>query len=275
MISIATRFRPFSHRPFSKCVLPGTDLVVKVSSDLLEIGDVEIPLESDGLTLQMDLEKNCVWVFRKGFRLRIVASKEGVSVVSADETTFFPLKVHFHLPGEIERLSFGVHKSQDWDLVLRRMDMKEILPILYHLSQKVPLVHLLSKGKELCYRSSFDEMLVPKKENALQEAFEGIRSRFVVEDGKRIKLLPDTPFLAGRMMNVQTQFGSLDMHWVKGELQRVTMHVKKESEVLLDLPPEVRSFRVKEQLHDRGVVRLRDAVLSLSKGRLYLDRFIK
>lgn len=275
MISITTKYRPFSHRPFSKCILPGTDLLVKVSPHLLEIGDLLIPLESDGYTLQMDLEKNCVWVFKKGFRFRIFASNEGVTVVSKSEAKFFKMKVHFHLSQEIERVSLGINKAQDWDLVLRRMDMKEILPVVYHLAQKVPFVHSFKSREEFCYRSSFDEMLVPKRENALQEAFARIRSHFVLEDGKRIKLLPENPFLVGRMMNVQTQFGSLDMHWVKGELQRVSLHVKKESEGFLDLPDSIRSFRVKKKLHERGVVYPRDECLSLTKGTFYLDRFIR
>lgn len=37
-----------------------------------------------------------------------------------------------------ERLSLGNHKAQDWDLVKRRLDLAEILPVWYRLSQWIP-----------------------------------------------------------------------------------------------------------------------------------------
>ena len=39
-----------------------------------------------------------------------------------------------------ERLSLGIHKAQDWDLVCRRQEMQEILPVWLRLSSFIPKV---------------------------------------------------------------------------------------------------------------------------------------
>ena len=84
MISIRERYRPFSHRVNTKCLLPRTNLVVQGSPEKIIIGDLEVLLGYDpyveGFTLQMDLEKDCIWIFAKGFRLKVYATKSGIFV---------------------------------------------------------------------------------------------------------------------------------------------------------------------------------------------------
>ena len=271
MISIQERYRPFSHKEKVKCLLPRTNLVVQGSPEKIQIGDFEVYLGQDpyvkGFTQQMDLEKDCIWVFGKGFRIKVFATKNGVYVGDR----FFPMKLDFFEERGIERLFLGVHKSQDWELITRRMDPKEIYPILYHLAQKVP--HSKGSGGTFEYRDLFNEMLVPVNENALKIAFETIRATFILEKEKSISLLPENPFVSGRMQNVQTAFGNLDMLWSKHTLQRVTLHVQKASELLFNLPDNLKSFRIKKSLNDRGKIHRKEEILYLEKGTLYLDRF--
>ena len=275
MISIATRLRPFSHRAGAQCIVPGTDQVIEAFPHLLRIGTLEIPLGSDpfvpDFTLQQDLERNCVWVFGKKFRIKIVARSDGFEV----GTKFFPAPIRFHKCVDIERLSLGSHKAQDWDLVLRRFDLKEILPALYDLGQKVPFskeIETTPMSLEDLYRSSFHHMMVPRNKeesgSVLRSAFLRIRSLFIVEKANRLQLLPDNPFPEGRLVNVQTEMASLDIEWTKRRLRRVTLHMRKTGEMFLDLPKEILSFRGKG-MHMAG-----EPLQCVAGQRMvFLDRF--
>ena len=60
-ISIAERFKPFSHTPGTKYILPYSTLTVQVFPTLIRVEEREIPLELTGpvvdFTAQIDLEK--------------------------------------------------------------------------------------------------------------------------------------------------------------------------------------------------------------------------
>lgn len=268
MIHIREKCRPFSHRIGSQCILPGTNLVVQGSPERIFVGDVEVFLGhspyTEGFTLSLDLERNCVWIFGKGFRIKVFATKDGFFVGDR----FFEKKHGFHLPEKVERLSFGNTKVQDWDMVLRRMDLKEILPTVYHLAQKIPAQE--TGGERFQYHSYFEQLLVPKKE--VRSVFEELRAKHFLENEESITLLPNPLFSAGRMKHIQTRFGSIDMSWVKGRLQRAILHVEREQAVRL-LTPKGISFRVKDSLADRGKTVKVGEVLHLTNSTLYLDRF--
>jgi hypothetical protein len=246
MITIAKKLRPFSHMYGAKCLLPGTDTVIEAFPNLLRIGKEEIPLNiTSGFTLQQDLERNCVWVFGKNFRKKI----EGNS------------------PKNIETLSLGSHKSQDWDMVLRRMDMVEILPILFNLGQKsksgMPVE--ISNYEEF-YRASFQGIAVPNG-SILRSVYEKIRSHFILENSDEIVFLPDNPFPHGRLLNLQTQFGTIDLEWIKGKMKRAIIHPTVTGEIRLP-----HRFRKKMQLHEKGTVI--QGLLTVEAGKkVYLDRF--
>ncbi len=281
MISINAKIRPFSHKIGAQCILPGTDEVVEAFPHFLRIGSREIPLGNDPLlrdfTLQQDLEKNCVWVFGKGFRIQIFATPDGVTVGK----TFFPLPIRFQERKEVERLSLGCHKAQDWDLILRRFDGKEFLPLLYLLAQKVPFEgedKLFSEAFETFYLSSFHHMMVPRDRTEirpiLRSAFLKIRSFFIQEKGNRIKLFPENPFPEGRLLHVQTEMGLLDIEWSKKCLRRTIFHPRKTGQIFLDLPDGIHSFRRKGKLHEKGVLQNGKDPLECVAGQpIYLDRF--
>lgn len=319
-ISIANRLRPYSHIPGAQCAIPGTHFILEAFPTLLRLGNIEIPLKFTGpvrdFTLQQDLEKNCALVFGKAkegsFKIEIGAQSGGFEISFYEEKKFFPAKLFFFLPEQWERLSLGMHKAQDWDLVLRRFDLKEILPVLYGLGQKIPplpsqpltgTARLLAfsedrvlEGFEALCRAAFHKILVPRLHDdqhqglcsdegpdeeaagnpffLLQEAARRIRSLFIREEDDRVRLLPNCPFDAGRMANVQVKVGSLDLEWAKRLLRRAVLRPAASGEIALDLQKEIRSFRVKTGGREKGRKQSASEPLLLEAGKTYfLDRF--
>ena len=276
MISIRERLRPFSHQRGAKCLLPGTSVQIQAFPHLLHIGSLEIPLDNDPLnrdsTLQQDLERNCVWVFGKNFRIKLTAKPDGVEMILNKKSIFFPMALEEIIPKEIERLSLGSNKAQDWDLILRRFDLKEILPPLYFLSQKTAnILPVHSQNLETFYLSSFSDMMVPKNLNETKPIFGTtfglIRSLFFQEKENKLILLPNNPFPEGRLLNIQMEMGSLDMEWSKNQLRRVTLFPKKTGEIFLDLPEKITSFRCQK------TIKAGKSLFVEAGVRMHLDRF--
>jgi hypothetical protein len=320
-ITIAAKLRPFSHTPGASCIIPGTCSVLQAFPTLLRIDESEIPLALTGpvenFTLLQDLEKHCVFVFGKAkegyFRLRIEAHDAGYeiraekgpleSISVAEEVRFVPQK-------SLERLSLGSHKAQDWDLVQRRSELKEILPTLFYLGQKVPRISLQplsgtaqllkfpAERKELAgallafFKAGFRSILVPRLFDdqyqglcpdeggsgnpffLLQEGVNQIRSLFFRQNDRRIAFLPNlpTPFDSGRLIGIQALgIGAIDFEWSKKTLRRVQICASTSGEVLLDLPKEIKTYRVQKKGKQKG-----SEPLLLEAGKSYLlDRFEK
>lgn len=208
-----------------------------------------------------------------------------------------------------ERLSLGSNKSQEWDMVLKRNDLKEILPILYHLCQWYPkdeppvrgkCLYLEAKkcvgDKEAIYpalksliQSGFIELLVPTHKDLLHQgflleplpqidpfslfplSFSLIRSLFI-QEGDSLHILPGLPkeFHSGRMMGVAIKGGHVDFEWSKKGLSRLFIHGRQKRELRLLLPKEIKRFRCNKRVHKR------DEPLAIEPNQVYrLDRFEK
>jgi hypothetical protein len=294
-IAIAQKLRPYSHIPGAMCALPGTRFIVEAFPTLIRIENLEIPIgdaPAPEFTLQQDLESNCVWVFSKKYRLRIKARADGIEC----NDRFFPIQMDFHLPEQWERLSLGKQKAQDWDLVWRRFDLAEILPVLYGLGQKIPAVppqphtgtaRLLDGDLEPLCRAAFHKILVPRLRDdqrqgycadeqalgnpfyLLQEAAQRIRSRFFRQQERRLRFFPDSSFPAGRMTNVQAPgIGTLDFEWSKRRLRRAIIRAVSDGETLL----EGCSFRMKTDPKEKGKRRA-EAFFAESGKTYFLDQF--
>lgn len=96
-IDVAKRFRPYSKLPGSACLIPGEDKIIQAWPSRC-------------------LVKTCSG--------ELVAEMEGRSILFQE----------LEKPFDRERLSFGNHKSQDVDLIRRRKDLTEILPIWFKLA---------------------------------------------------------------------------------------------------------------------------------------------
>lgn len=159
-ITVAQRLRPFSHLPGTYFILPGTALRFQLFPALIRVHNLsdpepvlvdEIPLDVKGpvkdFTMQQDLEKGILRVWGKtatGFmRYRILALPEekipyAIRVEKGTPLREKPPAAAPYFPVKTDRLSLGSHKAQDWDKMVLRSDLKEILPLWHRLGQLIP-----------------------------------------------------------------------------------------------------------------------------------------
>lgn len=297
------------------CLIPGTCSVIEAFPTLLRFHNFEYAIDVKGpvkgFTLLQDLEKNCVFIFGKSqeafYRFRLQASDGGFTLFSekTKERHFFVAPIEFYIPPVWERLSLGSHKAQDWDLVMRRFDLKEILPVLFGLGQKIPLIApqpLLGIGKllnenqleDFC-RAAFSKILIPRLEDELylglvpkisvsgnpffllQEAAQFIRSLFFSQNERRLNFLPTTLFDEGRLTRLQAPgVGEIDLEWASKMIRRVVIRASQSGEVILNFSKEIRGFRAAHSLSVRGKKILQGEPLLLESGKTYfLDNFQK
>lgn len=219
-ITIAQRLKPFSHTPGTVLLIPKTTweatifptkLVFRSLSDL-QAKPFELAFSFQGpwkdFTLMQDLEKQRVEVFgqsKGGFVRYFIQVKEGrlgiyfektpghscffsdqTIKVSAKEWLELPLPVeqNFQEPAQ-ERLFLGVDKAQDWDLIQRRSDLKEIFPLWLKLASQIPKIkevknkigalQLIDECQEII-KNKDKKMLYQAFLNLFQAGFEGILS---------------------------------------------------------------------------------------------------
>ena len=190
-ITIADRFRPLSHQPGDYCVLPGTSLRFQIFPTLIRVHDISevqaelvkvIPINLKGpvekFTVQLDLEKMCIrvwgeaetgyfrysiWPTEDTLPFAIKAEKEPGQNLFNFNFDSEPIKIEVH-----ERLSLGNSKAQDWQLMRRRCDMTEVLPILFRLGQSVPQIKNYEyEGTILILEECRRAIILGSKENIL------------------------------------------------------------------------------------------------------------
>lgn len=258
-ISIAERLRPFQHVAGTKVLLPGTALRATIYPSLILFHDVtcadprlvaEVPLTIHGpvqdFTVQQDLEKGCllVWGFAASGYFRYTLSyNDGVHCSFEKGGESFKVDIHTAAVaiGKTSRLSLGNHKAQDWSLVGRRKDLKEVFPAWLRLGQLLPTgessgtgtVELLTACREVerlelvprfqdLFAAGFEGILSPRLSDTQHQGFglssanpedsplvlltEGaklIQSLFVDQEGDVLAILPKLPpeFHSGRLVD--------------------------------------------------------------------------
>lgn len=195
-ITIAERLHPFSHRPGTQCPIPLSTWQSTIYPTRIILQKIDKPSQSfildlslqgpmKDFTAEIDLEKAVVRVFGStpaGYlRYEVRRSSDGILFtfekipgavlnctlqgkavsyqVTQKETLLVPGPAEA-APAAIptERLSLGMHKSQDWEMVLRRFDLREIFPVLLRLGAMVPSVHpLRSSSGTLGLLTAFQE----------------------------------------------------------------------------------------------------------------------
>jgi hypothetical protein len=337
-IKIRERLYPFSHLPGILCLIPRSCLIVQVFPTLLRFSNgIEIPLELggpiQGFTVEQDLEKGRITVYGRAFQgyFRYWIEQEEKAVALRFDKFPFLKEDHLipHLMEEIppskERLSLGMHKAQNWELIRRRSDLKEIFPIWLRLGKLLPelpeiacdvgTLQLLkickekvaAKEKEAIAQSflnlflaGFSDMLVPRLEDTqfqglvpegkaatsessplllLKQGATCIRSLFFQEEKDQLFLLPCLPkeFNCGRYLGLTTLSGDeLDLEWSKKTLRRLILRPAHSRSIKLVLQKELKSFRVRTSLQDRGQRQNADEPLRVVAGtQLLLDCFQK
>ena len=120
-IEIAQRLRPFTHRPATVSIMPGTGERMMVYPTQINHEPLPVHGPVKGFTHQIDMEKGALLVFGH--------AKDGYFQRKILSSTSLP---------PVDRLFLGVDKAQDWELIRRRADPAEYLPFWYRLGQMVP-----------------------------------------------------------------------------------------------------------------------------------------
>lgn len=326
MIKIANRFCPFSHLPGAKAVIPYTDIIVEAFPTRLKFYKEELIFTIDLLitgpvkefTLLQDLEKGSIRIWGKpregyfvfeisregielirGKGLKIISDGEEKELRKNERRPLF--KEVFSVLDKTERLSLGVDRKLDIDLVLRRFDLAELLPLLFFLSQKVKKSptdrkNLATKEEFVDFlRVSFSSLLAPEREdkNYLGLSFEGLSDResrmslfslayasikrLIVEENERlVYLLPHlfSEFHAGRLLGGIVSFGTVDLEWAKRKLKKAIFTANRDAIFTLNVPGKMKTFRLKRHIKERGRIFPISHSFEIKKGeRYFLDKF--
>lgn len=209
-ITIAERLHPFSHEVGTKFLLPRTSWSVQVFPTRLYFSDLEGKGESFYLeldfvgpikefTAEMDLEQGSLSVFgktRQGYLRYQIDSRDNGIFLTMEKTPLdnvichrlseefslqkgephLLLKTEGGVAKTRERLSLGMHKAQDWDLIRRRLDCKEIFPHWFALSRFSPSTEDNSKVREgnFSLLRACEEKIEQRDRVGVLEAFENL-----------------------------------------------------------------------------------------------------
>lgn len=303
-IDIAQRLHPFSHVPGVRLILPKTILELQAFPTRLRIGKQEVLFHVKGpvkgFTVEQDLEKGEVCIYSHQYRYLIRRVEGGVEIFESKtkKTQIFPFN---HLPVNLpeERLSLGMHKAQDWDMVKRRGDLKEILPAWLALGNMTPVIDEERRGGTLTllnadnllnlFNAGFYDILCPRINDdqyqglcpetnesispfpLLTEGAKLIRSLFFKEEGDTLYFLPNLPsdFHSGRFKSPL-----VDMEWSKKQIRRLIL--RHTGTKTLIFQKFIKRFRLRHSPKEKGQIIVAPATLTLEPGRpLFLDRFEK
>ncbi|MES2344800.1 MAG: hypothetical protein V4494_02525, partial [Chlamydiota bacterium] len=185
-IKIAERLKPFSHVPGICCPLPKSTAIVQVFPSLLRIQgvlDIELEIEGPvrGFTVEQDLEWGKISVYghaQNGYiRYTIIQEEFGIYVrfekfPILKEPIFIP---HSSLQGvsNYERLSLGMHKAQDFEMIKRRSDLKEVFPLWLKSASHLPEIPFIpcSTGTPALLQVCEGKIKAKDKENVYDAFF--------------------------------------------------------------------------------------------------------
>jgi hypothetical protein len=325
-IKIAQRLFPFCHLPGTTCLIPGSDWQVQAFPTKLRFKSLisgeerELDLAVKGpvldFTIQLNLEKLRVEIFGRaagGYERYLISMEEkGIMILFEKEKRQELIPVLWQKGRTShERLSLGSHKKLDWELVSRRLDLKEIFPVWLRLGQITPHVpgakegtaSLLTECPKLelashytkLFLAGFKSLLVPRLDDdayqgiiasqgsqgcpliLLTKGAELIRTLFFKEEGDLFHFLPclSPEFHEGRFVDVTTLKGDvICFEWSKKTLAKVIIHPQQTREITCHLQHVLKSFRVKQSIREKGKRHLSQEPLLLEEGKvIYLDRF--
>ena len=303
-IKLAHRLIPFSHQSKSSCLIPNSQWSVEIAPTLLIFTDlwkqkkIEIKMGAQGpiydFTVQQEIEKGKVVVFMKTakgyvrysiFRqadeivLRVEkAPRAGIHIDFKKVTQSYKAKTELEItkvksiepPQSSAQLFLGCTKAQDANNIKKRGDLKEILPFLLAVCQRVPefewddpmpkggmydlLKQLKKEEGEIewlnLFNAAFESIFSPRTQDTdyqglvqseceetivplLLELKSLIINMFVKIDKSTVHFLPNLPkgFVSGKLKGVQAPFGVIDIEWTKGQVRRIVVQAT-ESKVL-------------------------------------------
>jgi hypothetical protein len=113
----------------------------------------------------------------------------------------------------------------------------------------------------------------------LSQGSKMIRSLFFQENVDVYHLLPCLPaeFHSGRLIGIKTSSGDrIDFEWSKKMLKKVVITVARDKHLHLSLQKDIRAFRLKKSLSERGAaISVGSAITCKAGDVIYLDKFQK
>ena len=302
-ITTALRFKPYCLEKKVEALIPGTLLGAEIYPSFLRIFHV---LTSETLfqkeffefgplqkfTVFQDLENNRIEVTgcsRAGFvRYFIHPGKIWFQKGGSEQFTFpcekLPEKKKAHL-------SLGCSKAQDATLILRRMNVEELVPIVYELSQSIGAIEpypldietfmdFLSAGlRSLFYPAAipYQGIQLPAPALSLLKGSElFIRELFFREHDGTWLFLPALlkEFHEGRLVSLMTQAGhQISIEWTKKSIRQVEILPVEDSHYQFKFSNDIQRFRLRAPTMSSQVL-TNGAKIKLIKGLpLTLDRF--
>lgn len=320
LIKIAERFIPFTHVPGTIFLIPDSFKKVQIFPAALHFIEedklIELPVEGPvkNFSAFYDLEKQRLQVigsasngyfsyFLKGDQLYLEKGSE--KFLNRGFIKEALLKKE-----ELERISFGVTKKSEWDQVLKRLSLSEILPYIFLQGQQLPelsykLTHSIAKDLEKAIEERETNQIAPLFSALIQTGFRGvlvpeqkdshylgfskppisescssliipkiiyhsIRKLILTEELEILPLIGRL-FPSGRALHLKTAFGKIDLEWSKGKLRKMMIYSEKEQEIFLKFRKEYKKVRLNKE--DQNIVN-QSVKLSLQPNQFYfLDRF--
>jgi hypothetical protein len=248
-------------------------------------------------------------VTRLSFPVKLMTCGKERSLKKGEEIELLNHKKELALPGT---LHMGCFKKQDWNKVINRFSLVELLPFLFELGKLYPKATdssdalnplkqaLKNRDKNeleaifaTIYQENFDQLLVPDfsrkhyfsseqregKEsvsNFLHELHVLIRELFVHYEKGTLKLLNLLPkkCIAGQIEGLKLgEELMLSFRWSKSKLFFVEIEALRPCTVTLDLKEYKGGYRLREAKERKGK-RTSQEMLSLNSGqRVFLDRW--
>lgn len=273
-ILIAERLKPFLHRLKGSVILPGSPFFVEIYPALILVYSLaknERELVSkietsiigpvNKFTVQLNLEKGHCQVFGEGktgyFRYRLSSSLSGselyldVEKDSGSPLLFTQVSGDLSLrigknPIEIlsaERLSLGNHKAQDFLLIKKRQDLKEIFPIWLKAGGFYPPMKPLKNEGTLALLEEVENAIKNRNINDLLSPFKTLFS--AAFDGLLVPSLMDLTHQGLKLPKVLTPQSPLVLLSYGAKLIRsLFLHFEKNTLTILPaLPKEFHSGR--------------------------------
>lgn len=314
-IKILERFCPYTFQPGAKVIIPFTSQGVTVYPKEIRMhGGETFPIQIQGsidkFMTTLDLERGEVRVFGRGetqfqFSLKNEAGKVVFNLEKGDESLFSKFKLptakQSHIL-QLPRLSFGVTKSQEFEKIVSRQNLQEILPIWFRFGAmmdkcEVPkgesLLSLLKeKGWIPLFRTGFSSLFYPESEDKnrygyplppirqgenplsiLRFGYEKILQLILDEKEEEIHFLSGMSEIskAGRATLIPFNKGYADFEWTKGFLRRVRLVATDAGKILIKFPKRHRKARLNGA---KSISLLPSLELDLTSGSEYfLDHF--
>ncbi len=274
--------------------------------------EIEGPLKQ--FTVMQDLERGCVTVFSEQFSFHILPNLE-IVYTKKPHLSPLPINERLSLGSHKKQEWEAIRKRGDFrEIFPLWYRLGSLLDLPPREESDIGIFSLLNACKEAVFShrpetiipafrrlflAGFRDLFVPRLKDEdfqgilpsnaplakssplylLEEGAVLIRSLFLLSSENEHAILPNLPpeFFAGRMLNLAcSTFGELDLEWTKKTIRRMVFRAKQEGEIFFHFHPNLRSFRLRQSLKDRGKRVQCGSPLEINSGSLYLlDQFQK